>query len=127
MALAGSPLLEPDRHNPFPDHFPNVSVQDVLDRALAWAVINREYGIADFLLEHGADINTRWGTHEPASVLHECAYENRLEQVKYLVAKGIDLTIRDHRHQSTAEGWARYGGQTEVAKFLAAAREDAAD
>ena len=80
MALAGSPLLEPDRHNPFPDHSPNVSVQDVLDRALAWAVINREYGIADFLLEHGPDINTRWRTHEPASVLHECAYENRLEQ-----------------------------------------------
>lgn len=123
----GSPLIEPDRHNPFPDHFPIVSAQDVLDRALAWAVVNREYVIADFLLEHGADINTRWGTHEPASILHECAYDRRLEQVKYLVAKGIDLTIRDHRHQGTAESWARYGGQTKVAEFLAMAREDAVE
>ncbi|MDP6446314.1 MAG: hypothetical protein QGG36_00305 [Pirellulaceae bacterium] len=121
----GSPQFEPHRHNPFSNHFPNASVQDILDRALAWAVINREYGIADFLLEHGADINTRWSTHEPASILHECAFDSRLEQVKYLVAKGVDLTIRNHRHQSTAEGWARYGGQSEVAEFLAAAADGA--
>jgi hypothetical protein len=127
FANDGSPLVEPDLHNPFPGHFPNASVQDVLDRALAWAVINGEYAIADFMLDHGADINTRWSTHEPASILHECAHMGRLEQVKYLVAKGIDLTILDHRHQSTAEGWAHYCGQTEVEEFLAAARRGEAE
>jgi hypothetical protein len=32
--------------------------QQVLDVALAFAVINRHFEVADFLLEHGADINT---------------------------------------------------------------------
>ena len=41
------------------------SVQHVLDTALAWAVINNHFEIADFLLGHGADINTRWSSHEP--------------------------------------------------------------
>jgi hypothetical protein len=30
----------------------------------------RHFDVADFLLEHGADINTRWASHEPASILH---------------------------------------------------------
>lgn len=106
-------------HSPFPDQFPTITEQDVLDRALAWAVQNAEYEVADFLLARGADINTRWGTHEPASILHECAAAGRLEQVKYLVDRGIDTTIRDFRFNSTAEGWATYGGQDEVAQFLA--------
>ncbi len=122
---AGQAQIQAAQHNVFTEHTPKVSVQEILDRALAWAVINRQYEISDFLLDHGADINTRWGTHEPASILHECAFDNRLEQVKYLVEKGIDLTIKDFRHQSTAEGWARYGGQDLVAEFLANAQQEA--
>jgi hypothetical protein len=49
-------------------------VQQLLDVAFAWACMNYHPGIAAFLLDHGADINTRWCTQEPASVLHrrEC-------------------------------------------------------
>ena len=48
--------------------------QQVLDVALAWAVINRHFDVADFLLEHGADINTNWNSHEPASILHDLVF-----------------------------------------------------
>jgi hypothetical protein len=47
------------------------TLQQVLDTALAFSVINRHFDVADFLLEHGADINTNWSSHEPASILHE--------------------------------------------------------
>ena len=46
------------------------TAQQVLDVALAFAVINRHFDVADFLLEHRADINTNWNSHEPASILH---------------------------------------------------------
>ncbi len=95
------------------------TIQEVVDRALAWAVRNGNFRIADYLLDHGADINTRWSTHEPASVLHECAFAGRMEQVVYLVDKGIDVTIRDHRYDGTAEDWARFAGQDKVAGYLA--------
>lgn len=115
-------IANPQLHNPFPDHFPTFSVQDVLDRAFAWAVQNSEFTVADFMLEHGADLNTRWSTHESASVLHECAFTGRWPQIEYLVARGIDLSITDVRFNSTAEGWARFNGNEEIADYLASAR-----
>ena len=102
-----------------PGESPLASVQEIVDRALAWAVQNGNYQIADYLLDHGANINTRWSTHEPASILHECAFAGRMEQVVYLVRKGIDVTIRDHRHNATPEDWARYAGHEEIAEYLA--------
>jgi hypothetical protein len=43
------------------------TVQHILDTVLAFAVINRHFDVADYLLEHGANINTDWNSHEPAS------------------------------------------------------------
>lgn len=115
----GSPKLgDPAFHDPFPMHTSGVTSQDVLDRALAWAVVNGEYAVADFLLGRGADLQTRWSTHEPASILHECAGAGRLEQVKFLVSRGIDRGMKDARFGATAEGWAEFGGHLEVVKFL---------
>ena len=34
--------------------------QRVLDVAFAWSVMNSHFDVADFLLDHGADINTTW-------------------------------------------------------------------
>jgi ankyrin repeat protein len=83
--------------------------QQVLDNALAYAVLNHHYEIADFLLEHGADIDTRWSSHEPSSILHELVFRDDYEAMQFLIDRGIDMTIRDYRWNSTAEGWARYG------------------
>jgi hypothetical protein len=84
--------------------------QEVLDNALAYAVLNHHYEIADFLLGHGADIDTRWSSHEPSSLLHELViFHDDYEAMQFLIDRGIDMTIRDYRWNSTAEGWARYG------------------
>jgi ankyrin repeat protein len=96
-----------------------ISVQRVLDSALAFAVINRHFEVADFLLEHGANINTNWNSHEPASILHHLVFEDNYESMQYLIDRGIDLTIKDYRWDSTAYGWARYGKHDEkMARWL---------
>lgn len=103
-------------------HWGPPTTQQVLDIALAWAVLNRHFEIAAFLLERGADVNTDWGTHEPASILHEAAIQGNKDAVRFLVDHGADLTKEDYRYQSNAEGWARYGSNDErMAELLAAA------
>jgi hypothetical protein len=98
------------------------TTQQVLDIALAWAVLNRHFEIASFLLERGANINTNWATHEPASILHEAVIQENEEAVRFLIDHGADVTITDYRYHSTAEGWARYAAHNErMAELLAAA------
>src|SRR5262245_26831653 len=96
------------------------AVQHVLDTALAFAVINRHFDVADFLLEHGANIDTDWNSHEPASILHHLVFlPHPYESMQFLVDHGIDMTIKDYRWQSTAAGWARYGNNDEqMARWL---------
>ncbi len=92
----------------------------VLDTALAWSVINRHFDVADFLLEHGADIDTNWNSHEPASILHHLVFlPNPYESMQYLIDRGIDMTLKDYRWDSNAVGWARYGNNDEkMAQWL---------
>jgi hypothetical protein len=97
--------------------------QQVLDTALAWAVMNNHFKIADFLLEHGADINTKWSSHEPASILHELVWRKNYEATEFLIDRGIDMTIGDFRWGSTAEGWASYFGDEKMAQWLRNARQ----
>ncbi len=94
--------------------------QQVLDVAFAFAVINRHFDVADFLLEHGADVNTNWNSHEPASILHHLVFlPNAYESMRFLIDRGIDMTIKDYRWDSNATGWARYGMSDEkMAQWL---------
>jgi len=103
-----------------------VGVQQVLDTALAWAVINRHFEVADFLLAHGADVSTRWNSHEPASILHHLVFlPNPYESMQYLADRGIDMTIKDHRWNSTAEGWALHAlNDHKMAQWLADAERN---
>jgi len=100
-------------------------VQQVLDTALAWAVINNHFEIADYLLGHGADINTHWGSHEPASILHDLvSFHKNYEAMQYLIDRGIDMTILDYRWRSTAQGWASHAVNDEkMAKWLSEAQQ----
>ena len=79
-------------------------MQQVLDTALAWAVMNNHFEIADFLLAHGADINTNWSSHEPASILHELVWHKNYEAMQFLIDRGIDMTIRDYRWDAYRRG-----------------------
>jgi hypothetical protein len=94
--------------------------QQVLDTALAWSVINRHFDVADFLLEHGANVSTNWNSHEPASILHHLVFlPNPYESMQFLIDRGVDLTIRDYRWDATAQGWARVAAKDEkMAQWL---------
>lgn len=125
---AGRPRLESlGRHYPTNNpsvlrnlHWTPVDAQHVLDVALAWACMNRHFEIVSFLLEHGANINTDWSTHEPASILHECAVRGNYEAAQFLIDHGIDMTTRDYRWNATAEGWAYHAAKDKnMAEFLA--------
>jgi hypothetical protein len=96
------------------------AVQHVLDTALAFAVINGHFDVADFLLEHGANINTDWNSHEPASVLHHLVFlPNPYESMQFLIDRGIDMHITDYRWNSNAAGRARFGNNDEkMARWL---------
>jgi hypothetical protein len=100
------------------------TVQQVLDTALAWAVMNNHFEIADFLLGHGADINTNWSSHEPAGILHELVWHKNYEAMQFLIDRGIDMTIVDHRWGGTAQGWAYHAAKDEkMAQWLAEAQQ----
>lgn len=107
-------------------HWDPPTAQQVLDVALAFAVINRHFDVADFLLERDANINSNWNSHEPASILHHLVFlPNSHESMKYLVDRGIDLTIRDYRWDSTAAGWARHALRDEtMAQWLEKAERE---
>jgi hypothetical protein len=98
--------------------------QQALDTALAWAVLNRQFETADFLLQHGADINTRWGSHEPASILHELVFREDYEAMQFLIDRGIDMTIEDYRWGGTAQDWAYHAAKNaRLVDFLTAAEQ----
>jgi ankyrin repeat protein len=99
-------------------------VRQVLDTALAWAVLNNRFEVADFLIAHGADIDTNWCSHEPASILHELVWHKNYEAMQFLIDRGIDMTIRDFRWNATAEGWAAVAAKDEkMAPFLRDAQQ----
>jgi len=123
---SGAPALgNLDDHYPYNDAHAleqlqwEPSAQQVLDVALAFSVINQHFEVADFLLEHGADINTNWNSHEPASILHHLVFYGSYESMQFLIDRGIDMNIRDYRWNSTAIGWARHAAQDEkMAQWL---------
>ena len=132
---SGAPALG-DLENHFPCNDPRArqmlqwgapTAQQVLDTALAWSVVNRHFEVADFLLEHGADIDTTWSSHEPASILHELVGQvgtgenpgGNYDSMRFLIDRGIDMTLKDYRWNATAQGWARYAAKDEkMARWL---------
>ena len=114
-----SPYMPKDRVEEYARQWGPLREQRVLDAALAWSVINSRLDVADFLLQHGADINTTWSSHEAASILHELVWHRNYEAMQFLIDRGIDMTIKDHRWKSTAQGWAEYAaGDPKLARWL---------
>jgi hypothetical protein len=114
-----SPYMPKGRVEEYARQWGPHSVQRVLDTAFAWSVVNSHLDVAAFLLERGADINTTWSSHEPASVLHELVFHANYESMQFLIDHGIDMTIKDYRWNATAQGWARHAANDEkMAQWL---------
>jgi hypothetical protein len=108
---------------PLPDDPPHAAGMGNLSRVKQW--FDRHFDVADFLLAHGADINTTWSSHEPASILHELVFHGNYDAMRFLIDRGIDMTIKDYRWNSTAQGWARYAAKDEkMAQWLQDAERD---
>jgi ankyrin repeat protein len=62
-----------------------------------------------WLLEQGADPNTRWSHwNDMLTPLHLAVLGNHPEVTRLLLAAGADPTIRDTEHNSDALGWAKF-------------------
>jgi hypothetical protein len=56
---------------------------------------------------------------EPASILHELVWHRNYGAMQFLIDRGIDMTIRDHRWNATAQGWAEYAAtDAKLAEWL---------
>jgi ankyrin repeat protein len=97
------------------DHLPGAA----LGEAMHGAARNGHTESVDYLLDRGADVNSRGFFEAPA--LHWAAINGHAETVSLLMARGADLALRDARFDATAEGWAIEGGHDRIAAALRAA------
>lgn len=76
-----------------------------------------------WLLDHGADPNSRW-SHWDAEVtpLHLAVMQGHLDVVRLLVEAGADPRIHDSKHDSDPIGWADFFGRKEIGRMLEAPR-----
>jgi len=75
---------------------------------------------ADFLLQHGADIDGMipFFTHHATGIHLACESGNKVEMVRFLLKNGASPKIKDGVYNATAEGWAMFCGQEKVYKVL---------
>lgn len=95
---------------------PPESYADLVSDAFYIAARNGQIGVAEFLLEKGADINCRGFFGAPG--LNWAAINGHREMVEFLIARGADVHLRDEKFASTPLGWALEGQQTEIAQLL---------
>ncbi len=91
-------------------------------RALALAAQHGHADIVRLLLNAGED-PSRYnpdGNHSHSTPLHQAVWAGHEATVRLLVERGARLDLPDTVYQSTPLGWAMYGGQTEIEKYLRA-------
>jgi ankyrin repeat protein len=90
---------------------------------LIWAAACNRTEAAEWLLDHGANVNQKatFGglTHgQGITALHMAAQNGHMPMVKLLVERGADRSIKEDLYQSTPESAAAYFGQIEVRDYL---------
>ena len=91
-------------------------------RAMALAAQHGHVEIVKLLLDAGED-PSRYnpdGNHSHSTPLHQAALAGHDAVVRLLVERGARLDIKDTIYQGTPLGWAIYGDQPEIEKYLRA-------
>jgi uncharacterized protein len=85
--------------------------------ALSTAASNGAFEAAQWLLDHGADVN---GIAEPngSPPLHEAIMVGRLDMVKFLLEHGADPNVLDGNPARNAVAAAKFWREEEIAAFL---------
>ena len=89
---------------------------------LALAAQHGHGDIVRLLLDAGEDPN-RYnpdGNHSHSTPLHQAVVAGHDAVVRLLVERGAKLDIKDTIYQATPLGWAIYGKQSEIEKYLRA-------
>jgi ankyrin repeat protein len=90
---------------------------------LAWAAFCNRVRAAEWLLDHGAEVNGR-GTFgglshgKGVTALHLAAQGGCLEVAQLLLERGADASIEDDLYHGTPAGWAEHDGQTHAARII---------
>lgn len=93
---------------PLPEH---ESRDDILGLALCYAVKFGRLGIAQRLLELGANVNARPPFDHRATALFWAVLGEQPASIRWLLARGADRSLRDTTYDATACGWAEHLGR----------------
>ncbi len=102
-------------HDEVPERPTTDDPQEVLDEALCYACFNDRLEAAQFLLDHGADPNSK---PHFATALHFATAKGNRELIDLLFDRGADATIEDDSYASDPAGWATWGGDESLAEYL---------
>ena len=77
---------------------------EIVGEAFVFAALNNRRDVVDYLLDAGADIDSR--PYRSTTALHFAIQFQRSEMVRHLLDRGASVTIEDANYGSDAFGWA---------------------
>lgn len=93
--------------------------QGIVNNAFVYACMHGHIDAAKLLLDKGAEINVIPGGFDYAGTgLHYAALNGHRMMVEFLLAHGADRSVKDTKVNSTASGWADYGGHPDLRDLL---------
>ena len=92
---------------------------DAINQAFLLSLSHKQYEVAAFLLDCGADINARPpGYHVGCSPLNQAVYLNDIEMADWLMDRGAIDQIKDQGPSTEAMEMAKHHGYTQMEKHL---------
>ena len=84
-----------------------------LDAVFMGAVDFRHYALVEWLLEQGANVNSRSTAQSRHTALHSAAWNGDMKMVKLLLQAGADMAARDEQYDGDPAGWAETAAEVE--------------